>query len=75
MRDLVENKIEHFKKTENQLMGAEWDDIYFSVSSRDTKLVRDVDYEKLNEVHLLRFLLYLTKMQDSVIDKRIRNES
>ena len=74
MRDLVENQIAHFKKTENQLEGEEWSNIYFT-GNKKTVLVKDVDYLGLNEVELLRFLLYLTKQQDRAIDSRIRKNS
>ena len=73
MRDLIINEINYFKNNENQLSGSEWDDIYFTTNNKKTVFVRDVDVHELNEVYLLRFLLFLTKMQDGAIDRRIRN--
>lgn len=72
MRDLVENQIAYFKKHENQLEGEEWQNTYFKSIKKKTVLVKDVDYLGLNEVELLRYLLYLTKMQDGAIDSRLR---
>ena len=73
MEELVINEIIHFKKHENQLSGTEWNDIYFTTNNKKTVQVRDVDFNELNEVYLLRFLLYLTKMHDGAIDRRIKN--
>jgi len=71
MRKHVEETVRLFKKSENCLYGKEWHNMYFEACG-DTRLVRYVIYQDLNDEDLLRFLLYLTKQQDQAIDKRIR---
>jgi len=71
MRKHVEEAINEFKLSENNLYGKEWHNMYFEACG-DTRLVKDVIYQDLCNKDLLRFLLYLTKQQDQAIDKRIR---
>ncbi len=72
MRDLVEKAVKKFRLSENDLLGKEWDNIYFSFLNH-THLVRHIAYQNLSDDDLLRYLLYLTKMQDQAIAKRLKN--
>jgi len=73
MRKLVKEAVRQLKKSENCLYGKEWDNIYFEAYG-DTRLVRYIIYQDLSNEDLLRFLLYLTKQQESVIEERLRNQ-
>jgi hypothetical protein len=72
MRMEVERAVRKFRIAENGLNGKEWDDIYFEADG-ETRLVRHVAHRNLSDADLLRFLLCLTKYQDSVIEYRLKN--
>ncbi len=72
MRVEVEKAVRKFRISENGLHGKEWDNIYFSFPNH-TFLVRHIAYLNLNDADLLRYLLYLTQMQNQAIAKRMRN--
>jgi hypothetical protein len=72
MRMLVESSVRKFRLSEEGLLGEEWQDIYFEANG-STRPVRQVVYRNLNDEDLLRYLLCLTKYQDSIIETRLRN--
>lgn len=76
MRELVLQRIKDFKASENQLSGKEWEHCFFTSTGKDcvTAHVSRIGVSFLNDADLLRFLLYLTKQQDSAIEHRLRNQ-
>jgi len=79
MRGKVIKEVEDFKEKEHGLTGNEWRDINFATTAdvsdpSVTYHVSEVDYKSLSDDDLMRFLLYLHRSWDSVIDKRIRHD-
>lgn len=73
MRNIVIFETKKFIKSENELLGDEWKGNYFAPTDKKAVHVSEVDYVKLSDDDMLRFLMYLLLERDSAIEYRIRN--
>jgi len=73
LRNLIIVEIKKFIENGNGLTGDEWKDNYFAPTDGKSIHVSEVDYLKLNDKDLLRYLMYLLLERDRAIESKIRN--
>ena len=73
LKNLIIIEIRKFIKDENELKGDEWKDNFFAPTNKVAVRVSKVDYMKLNNSDILRFLMYLLLERDSASDYRIKH--
>jgi len=72
MRNIVIFETKKFIKSENELLGDEWQDNYFAPTDKKTVHVSEVKYILLDDNDMLRFLMYLLLERDKASDYRIK---
>lgn len=75
MRNIVIVEIKKFIENEDGLLGDEWKVNYFAGSYKKPIHVSEVDYIKLDDDNMLRFLMYLLLERDRASNYRIRNNN
>jgi len=73
MRNSVIVEIKKFIENENGLLGDEWKDNHYQYDDGSTMHISKVDYMKLRDDDMLRFLMYLLLERDRASEYRIKH--